>query len=175
MGYIYGAIAVSIIFLGVLIYVIKANKIQLWIIFFILLLIVNALFVSWAQYQSSGYMGAMAFFVIFPMALPLAIIDFIAVFFYFRKQHYKGIIAKDISYTVFIAVSFVLTFVAWYVILIWLHGHMDIDTLIFIESPPFLLVIPIVATILLTILFHHHQNSRKQTPVPPNPNLPRLD
>jgi len=85
----------------------RSFKPLIWIVIFILLLTVNVLFVSWAIWQMSGYMGAMAALAIFPLALPLAIIDFIAVFSYIRK-HPNGIIAKVISYTVLIVLIIII-------------------------------------------------------------------
>jgi hypothetical protein len=87
---------------------------------------------------------------VFPLALPIAIIDFIAVFFYIRKQHPQGI-AGVIGYTVFIAVSFVLTYVAWSVILLWLLGRIVGSDFSFIVSPPFSAVIAIDATVLIVL------------------------
>ena len=79
----------------------KKNNL-IWIARIMPLLIVNVLFVSWANDQLS-LVGRLDLYLIlvFPLvALLLAIIDFIAVFFYIRKLS-NGIITKVIIYTVF--------------------------------------------------------------------------
>lgn len=134
----------------------KSNPI--WIVVFILLLIVNVIFVSWARWQMSGYMGAMAALAIFPLALPLAIIDFLAVFFYIHTQHPQGMV-KVLSYTAFILVSLVLAFVVWAVYTPIAQYH-DFDLSLIIGNPLFIIAIFVVATSFL-IVRYLRQKSRK--------------
>ena len=137
-----------------------------WIVIISLLLIVNVKFVSWAAYELSPDRGGanLSGFVVLPASLPLAILDFLVVYLYLRKQYHQGIV-KVIGYIIFIAVSLVLTSVAWGIGLILLSplllSYIGLDSLIFIESLPFSVAIVIVFTILI-VLFLHPKFSKKR-------------
>jgi len=135
----------------------KSNNI--WTVITILL-IVNVISVSWAIKAMSGYMGAMVGFLVFPSALPLIFIDFLVVYLYLRKQHHQGI-TKFIGYIIFISVGFVLTYVAWIVMLIWImgRGYSDSSFYSFIENPAFGMVISIVATLLIVLFLRRKSHT----------------
>lgn len=94
----------------------KSNPI--WKVVFITLLIVNVLFVSWANSQlSPGPGGAnLSFIVVFPLALLLAIIDLIAVLSYVFTHRPLSKVVNIISTSISFALSFLLITVAWAVV-----------------------------------------------------------
>jgi hypothetical protein len=85
----------------------KPIVISIWKIIFFILLIINGIFFYWAGTMLSSPGGGMALLVVFPLALPLAIIDFIAVLSYIITHHFHGI-ARVISDAVLIIMSFIL-------------------------------------------------------------------
>ena len=92
----------------------------------------------------------------FFLSLPLASIDFIAVFFYIGKQRPHGIV-KVISYTVLIAVSFVLAYVASSVALFWLSGNIydEFFSLFLNQIHTISTMVAIVSTFLLVLFLRH--------------------
>jgi hypothetical protein len=93
---------------------VKKKSNFIWRVIFILLLIANALFVSWALNVISGpvYGADLRGIALASLSLPLLIIDFIAIFTYILKQHPHSIIPKSISSISLIVVCFMLTYFA---------------------------------------------------------------
>lgn len=135
----------------------RTLKPLIWKVIFVLLLTVNILFVCWAGYVIGhrGHTEDLSVLMVITLSLPLAVIDFIALFFYITKLRPQGIV-KEISYTAFIAVTFVLTFATSVVVFIFGHvGYYLYDVLLFIPNPTFTLstVIAIVATLIIVKQF----------------------
>jgi hypothetical protein len=129
-----------------------------WKVIFIPLLFINTIFILWALYLKTHHGGTadLSFLGIIFLSVPLAFIDFIAVFFYIGKQRPQGIV-KVISYTVFIPVSFVLAYLASSAILFWLMGHIDYDLFSLFPTPVHTIstMVAIVSTFLLVLFLRH--------------------
>ena len=78
-----------------------------WIMIFIALILINGVFFYFAGVAVNQTAGGVSGIGIIPFLFLLALIDFLAVFFYIRKQHPHGI-ARVISYTVLILIAFYL-------------------------------------------------------------------
>jgi hypothetical protein len=135
----------------------RTLKPLIWKVIFVLLLTVNVIFVSWAGYLIGhrSHTADLSGLVVISLSLPLAIIDFIALFFYIKTLHPQRI-AKVISYTAFIAVTFVLTFDTSVVVFFFGHvGYYLYDLFFFIPNPVLTLsaVIATVSTLIIVVLF----------------------
>jgi hypothetical protein len=132
----------------------KKQGSPIWVIIIILLFIITVMFVSWSAYIWSPLGGGdfFSFFIVMFFSLPLAIIDFIAAFFFIRTQHPHGK-TKIISYIVYIASSFMFSYFVWFNIGYW--NLIDIDRYsdfyLFLFNNVIGVIIAIVATILSVI------------------------
>jgi hypothetical protein len=90
-----------------------------WKALFILIVAVNLIFFYYAGTALNQTAGGVSGIGILPFLFLLAVIDFLAAFFYIRKQHPHGI-ARVISYIVLILITLYLVQMAFGIILIML-------------------------------------------------------
>src|SRR5215211_5250869 len=102
----------------------RSFKPVIWKLIFIPLVAVNVIFFISVGMTLSQTAGGVSGFALLPVLLPLAIIDFLAVFFYIRKQHPQGI-ARITSYTALILITLYLVQLAIVILLIALPVVMN--------------------------------------------------